>query len=75
MLADNAVIPVERTQVPTEWDELQDSVSRYYRRARPDLSSPRAVGEVIEAFADGLARQVANQHHAEQPVAGVERLE
>lgn len=56
VLADNAVIPVERTQVPTEWDELRDSVSHIIDELGPTPEQPKGpFGEVIEAFADGLA--------------------
>ena len=27
MLADKAVIPIERTQVPVEWDDLRNSIT------------------------------------------------
>ena len=36
VMADNAVIPIERTQVPVEWDELRDSHHRHPHRTRPD---------------------------------------
>ncbi|OSC42017.1 virulence factor Mce family protein [Mycobacterium decipiens] len=56
VMADNAVIPLERTQVPVEWDELRDSVSNIIDRLGPTPQQPKGpFGEVIESFADGLA--------------------
>ncbi|MGH3563305.1 MAG: virulence factor Mce family protein, partial [Mycobacterium sp.] len=56
VLADNAVIPLERTQVPTEWDALRDSVAKIIDELGPTPQQPKGpFGDVIEAFADGLA--------------------
>ena len=56
VLADNAVIPEERTQVPTEYDELRNSVTKIISKLGPTKEQPKGpFGEVIESFADGLA--------------------
>ncbi|WP_407686245.1 virulence factor Mce family protein [Mycobacterium sp. HUMS_1102779] len=56
VLADDAVIPIERTQVPTEWDQLRDSVAHIISQLGPTPEQPAGpFGEVIESFADGLA--------------------
>ena len=56
MLADNAVIPIERTQVPTEWDQLRDSVANIISKLGPTPEQPKGpFGDVIESYADGLA--------------------
>jgi phospholipid/cholesterol/gamma-HCH transport system substrate-binding protein len=56
VLADNAVIPIERTQVPTEWDELRNSITNIISKLGPTKEQPTGpFGEVIESFADGLA--------------------
>ena len=57
VLADNAVIPIERTQVPVEWDHLRNQHHQYHRpSSAPPRSSPKGpFGDVIESFADGLA--------------------
>ena len=56
VLADNAVIPEERTQVPTEWDELRNTVTNVISKLGPTKEQPKGpFGEVIESFADGLA--------------------
>jgi phospholipid/cholesterol/gamma-HCH transport system substrate-binding protein len=56
VLGDNAVIPLERTQVPTEWDQLRNTVTNIISKLGPTKDQPRGpFGEVIESFADGLA--------------------
>ena len=56
VMADNAVIPIERTQVPTEWDELRDSVANIIAKLGPTPEQPKGpFGDVIESFANGLA--------------------
>ncbi|HEU0190758.1 MAG TPA: virulence factor Mce family protein [Mycobacterium sp.] len=55
-MADNAVIPIERTQVPTEWDTLRNSVTNVINKLGPTPAQPKGpFGDVIESFADGLA--------------------
>ncbi|MCV7402154.1 virulence factor Mce family protein [Mycobacterium fragae] len=56
VMADNAVIPIERTQVPTEWDQLRDSVANIISKLGPTPQQPKGpFGDVIESFANGLA--------------------
>jgi phospholipid/cholesterol/gamma-HCH transport system substrate-binding protein len=56
VLADNAVIPEDRTQVPVEWDELRNSVTNIISKLGPTPQQPKGpFGEVIESFAYGLA--------------------
>ncbi|MGH3558244.1 MAG: virulence factor Mce family protein, partial [Mycobacterium sp.] len=56
VLADNAVIPIERTQVPTEWDALRNSFANIIEKLGPTPQQPKGpFGDAIEAFADGLA--------------------
>jgi phospholipid/cholesterol/gamma-HCH transport system substrate-binding protein len=56
VLADNAVIPEERTQVPTEWDELRNTITNVISKLGPTKEQPKGpFGDVIEAYADGLA--------------------
>ncbi|MCV7074487.1 virulence factor Mce family protein [Mycobacterium szulgai] len=55
VMADNAVIPIERAQVPTEWDELRDSVANIISKLGPTPEQPKGpFGDLIESFADGL---------------------
>jgi phospholipid/cholesterol/gamma-HCH transport system substrate-binding protein len=56
VLADNAVIPEERTQVPTEWDELRNTITNVISKLGPTKQQPKGpFGDVIEAYANGLA--------------------
>ncbi|OBJ85088.1 virulence factor Mce family protein [Mycobacterium sp. 1245852.3] len=56
VLADNAVIPEERTQVPVEWDQLRNSITNIISKLGPTPEQPTGpFGEVISSFADGLA--------------------
>lgn len=64
-LADNAVIPLERTQVPVEYDQLRDSLNRILTQFGPTPEQPRGpFGDVIESYADGLAGKGKQIHDA-----------
>src|SRR6185437_951061 len=41
VLNDGAVIPIERTQVPVEWDRLRDSISSILRQLGPTPEQPK----------------------------------
>ncbi|MGV0625675.1 virulence factor Mce family protein [Mycolicibacter minnesotensis] len=56
VLADKAVIPVERTEIPVEWDTLRNDVTNVINQLGPTSEQPSGpIGEAIESFADGLA--------------------
>ncbi|OBI41359.1 mammalian cell entry protein [Mycobacterium kyorinense] len=56
VMGDNAVIPIERTQVPVEWDDLRNQVTNIIDKLGPTPEQPKGpFGDVIESFADGLA--------------------
>src|SRR6185312_11678695 len=56
VMEDNAVIPVDRTQVPVEYDQLRDSINRILTDLGPTPEQPKGpFGDVIESFSDGLA--------------------
>ncbi|MDG5486851.1 virulence factor Mce family protein [Mycolicibacterium gadium] len=56
VLTNNTVIPLERTQVPVEWDELRDSISKTVQELGPTPDQPKGpFGDTIESLADGLA--------------------
>ena len=56
MLADNAMIPEERTQVPTEWDELRNTITNVISKLGPTKEQPKGpFGDIIESYANGLA--------------------
>ncbi|BBY06566.1 virulence factor Mce family protein [Mycobacterium noviomagense] len=55
VLPDNAVIPIERTQVPTEYDQLRNSITNIISKLGPTKEQPKGpFGDVIESFANGL---------------------
>ncbi|TGD89918.1 virulence factor Mce family protein [Mycolicibacterium sp. CH28] len=55
VLADNAVIPIERTQVPVEWDDLRNQISDIVTKLGPTPDQPKGpFGDVLESFANGL---------------------
>jgi phospholipid/cholesterol/gamma-HCH transport system substrate-binding protein len=56
VLADNAVIPDDRTQVPVEWDDLRNNITHIISSLGPTKDQKKGpFGDVIESFADGLA--------------------
>lgn len=56
VLQDGAVIPIERTQVPVEWDQLRDSINGILRQLGPTERQPKGpFGDLIESAADNLA--------------------
>ena len=56
VMEDNAVIPIDRTQVPVEYDELRDSLNRILTDLGPTPEQPKGpFGDVIESFSNGLA--------------------
>jgi phospholipid/cholesterol/gamma-HCH transport system substrate-binding protein len=56
VLADNAVIPEDRTQVPVEWDDLRNNITHIINSLGPTKDQKKGpFGDVIESFADGLA--------------------
>ena len=58
VLRDGAVIPIEHTRVPVEWDHLRDSISSILQQLGPTAEQPKGpFGEVIESAADNLAHK------------------
>jgi phospholipid/cholesterol/gamma-HCH transport system substrate-binding protein len=56
VMNDGAEIPMKRTKVPTEWDELRNSITDIISKLGPSPQQPQGpFGEVINSFADGLA--------------------
>lgn len=55
VMQDGAVIPIHRTQVPVEWDDLRNQITDIVSQLGPTEDQPKGpFGDVIEAFADGL---------------------
>ncbi|MEO8814752.1 MAG: virulence factor Mce family protein [Mycobacterium sp.] len=58
VLADGAVIPIERTQVPVEWDELRESINGMLRDLGPTPQQPKGpFGDIVDSAADNLAHK------------------
>jgi phospholipid/cholesterol/gamma-HCH transport system substrate-binding protein len=56
VLQDNAVIGLDHTQVPVEWDDLRNQITDLVSQLGPTKDQPKGpFGDVIESFADGLA--------------------
>ena len=56
VLANNAVIPEDRTQVPVEWDDLRNNITHIINSLGPTKDQKKGpFGDIIESFADGLA--------------------
>jgi phospholipid/cholesterol/gamma-HCH transport system substrate-binding protein len=56
VMEDDAVIPIDRTQIPVEYDELRDSINRILRDLGPTPDQPKGpFGDIIESAADGFA--------------------
>src|SRR6187401_2311734 len=56
VLEENAVIPIDRTQIPVEYDELRDSINRILTDLGPTPEQPKGpFGDIIESAADGFA--------------------
>lgn len=65
VLMDNAVIPLERTRVPMEWDDLRDNISRTVSALGPTPDHPTGpLGETLESLADGLAGKGDEINHS-----------
>lgn len=55
-LQDGAVIPVDRTRIPAEWDDLRAQLATALDGLGPTPQQPQGpVGDAVSAFADGLA--------------------
>ena len=56
VMDDDAVIPIDRTQVPVEYDELRDSINRILTDLGPTKEQPKGpFGDIIESAANGFA--------------------
>lgn len=56
VLANKAVIPQERTEIPVEWDTLRNDVANILDKLGPTPAQPQGpIGEAIESFADALS--------------------
>ncbi len=55
VMENNAVIPIDRTDVPAEWDDLRNQISDIVTKLGPTPEQPKGpFGDVLESFANGL---------------------
>ncbi len=55
VMKNNAVIPLEKTQVPVEWDDLRNQITDIVSQLGPTPEQPKGpFGDVLESFAYGL---------------------
>ena len=54
-LTDNSVIPLERTQVPVEWDDIRSQLSKLVTELGPTPSQPKGpLGDLVYALSSYL---------------------
>jgi virulence factor Mce-like protein len=75
LMADDAVIPVERTAVPVEWDEVKEQLTRLATDLGPqggvDTSS---VGRFIDSTADAMAGNGDKLRRTMHELSGISRV-
>ena len=55
-LADGAVIPLERTQAPVEWDDIRTQLDKLVTELGPTPTQPKGpLGDLVESLADTLS--------------------
>ena len=55
-LADNAVIPLERTQVPVEWDDIRNQLDKLVTELGPTPTQPKGpLGDLVDSLANNLS--------------------
>ena len=57
VLADNAVIPLERTRTPVEWDDIRSQLDKLVNELGPQPGKPGdkgALGGFVDSLADAL---------------------
>ncbi|MGH3561839.1 MAG: virulence factor Mce family protein [Mycobacterium sp.] len=58
VMKNGAVIPIERTRVPVEWDELRESINGILRDLGPTPQQPKGpFGDIVESAADNLTHK------------------
>lgn len=64
-LADDAVIPIDRTAVPVEWDDLREQLGKLAEALQPtEPGGVSTLGAYVNAAADNLRGQGDNIHGA-----------
>lgn len=74
-MPDGAVIPVERTAIPLEWDEVKDQLSRLATDLGPDSEvSTSSVGRFIDSAANAMAGNGDKLRQTLAQLSGVGRI-
>jgi phospholipid/cholesterol/gamma-HCH transport system substrate-binding protein len=74
-MRDGAVIPVERTAVPVEWDEVKAQLDRLAKDLGPTSNAPAGpVGRFIESSADALQGNGDKLRQTLAQLSGVGRI-
>ncbi|MDI6630789.1 MAG: MCE family protein, partial [Rhodococcus sp. (in: high G+C Gram-positive bacteria)] len=74
-MADGAVIPIERTAVPVEWDEVKAQLNRLATDLGPsDVASTTSVGRFIESAADAMEGNGAKLRQTITQLSGMARI-
>jgi phospholipid/cholesterol/gamma-HCH transport system substrate-binding protein len=74
-MRDGAVIPVERTAVPVEWDEVKAQLDRLAKDLGPTSNAPAGpVGRFIESSADALEGNGDKLRQTLAQLSGVGRI-
>lgn len=60
VMPDNGVIPLDRTVVPVEWDDVRIQLQKLAETLQPDETGVSALGSLINTTADNLRGQGAN---------------
>ena len=64
-LAEDAVIPIDRTAVPVEWDDLREQLGKLAKALQPtEPGGVSTLGAYVNAAADNLRGQGDNIHEA-----------
>ncbi|MEU0542933.1 MCE family protein [Nocardia sp. NPDC005978] len=76
VLADDAVIPLERTAVPVEWDEVKSQLARLATDLGPDggVTDSSTTGRFIDSAADALAGNGGKLRDTLTQLSGVARI-
>jgi virulence factor Mce-like protein len=75
VMTDGAEIPLERTAVPVEWDEVKDQLMRLATELGPDKGmSSGSVGRFIDSAANALGGNGEKLHQTLAQLSGVGRI-
>jgi phospholipid/cholesterol/gamma-HCH transport system substrate-binding protein len=75
VMADGSIIPVERTAVPVEWDEVKEQLDRLATELGPATGKPTgSAGRFIESAANALGGNGDKLRQALAQLSGVSRV-